>query len=185
MRQWVQNRAVLAVRTALPARTLFPSIIDAIHSVDPEQAVYDLRTMDDVIARSLAQRRITTVLMVAFGVISLVLAAVGVYGVVAFGVSQRMREFGIRLALGATSGTVTGLVVRQGVSMAVAGSVAGLLLALATAGLLVNMVFGVSPMNATSFVVSTGVLLLVTVTASYLPARRAAAADPSVTLRSE
>jgi ABC-type antimicrobial peptide transport system permease subunit len=96
-----------------------------------------------------------------------------------------MREFGIRLALGATSGTVTGLVVRQGVSMAVAGSVAGLLLALATAGLLVNMVFGVSPMNATSFVVSTGVLLLVTVTASYLLARRAAAADPSVTLRSE
>jgi putative ABC transport system permease protein len=185
MKQWVQSRAVLAVRTTLPARTLFPSIVDAIHSVDPEQAVYDLRTMDTIIDRSLAQRRITTTLMVAFGVISLVLAAVGIYGVVAFGVSQRMREFGIRLALGATSGTVTRLVVRQGMSMAVAGSVAGLLLALATAGLLANMVFGVSPMNATSFAVSMGILLLVTGTASYLPARRAAAADPSVTLRSE
>jgi hypothetical protein len=112
MRQWVQNRAVLAVRTALPARTLFPSIIDAIHSVDPEQAVYDLRTMDDVIARSLAQRRITTVLMVAFGVISLVLAAVGVYGVVAFGVSQRMREFGITLA----GAGVPGITLQQSVS---------------------------------------------------------------------
>ena len=185
MKQWVQNRAVLAVRTELAARSLFPAIVDAIHSVDPDQAVYNLRTMDDIISRSLAQRRITTVLMVAFGVISLVLAAVGIYGVVAFGVSQRMREFGIRLALGASSGTVTGLVVRQGVSMAVAGSVAGVLLAFATASLLVNMVFGVSPMNATSFAVSTGVLLLVSGLASYLPARRAAAADPSVTLRSE
>ena len=184
-RQWVQNRAVLAVRSRLAERALVPAVTAAIRALDPEQSVFGIRTMDEIVERSLASRRLTTVLMIAFATIALVMAAVGTYGVVAFGVSRRRREFGIRIALGATSRAVTRLVVWQGVSMAGLGSIVGLGLALAAGGMLRNVVYGVAPRNVTSFVVATGVLMLVAWVASYIPARRAASVHPSVTLRTE
>jgi putative ABC transport system permease protein len=185
VRQWPQVRAVLAVRSELDTRTLYPAVIKAVRSVDPDQSFFDLRTMQDIVDGSLAQRRVTTLLMIGFGVIALLLAAVGIYGVVAYGVTQRVREFGIRVALGATRHEVTRLVVWQGTSMAIIGASVGLVLAVAMAGTMSSLVFGVAPRDSVSLVAATSVLLIVAALASYLPARRAAAVDPAVTLRSE
>lgn len=184
-RQWTQSRAVLAVRSEGDVHALLAPVIKAIRAVDAEQAVFDVRTMREIVGRSLAQRRLTTVLMVGFSGIALLLAAVGIYGVVAYGVAQRLREFGIRAALGATSHDVTRLVVRQGASMAIAGSALGLVLAIATAGVMSNLVYEVAPRDAASILGATAVLMLVALLACYIPARRAAAVDPGVTLRAE
>jgi predicted permease len=184
-RQWVQNRAVLAVRSAVEPRTLFAPVIEAIRSVDPEQSVFDVRTMPEIVDRSLAQRRLTTTLLVGFGGVALLLAAVGIYGVVAYGVTQRMREFGIRVALGATRREVTGLVVWQGTAMAIAGSVVGVALAVAAAGVMRTLVYGVAPRDVASLVGATALLMACAALASYIPARRAAAVDPGITLRAE
>ena len=141
--------------------------------------------MPEIVSRSLAQRRLTTLLMVGFSGAALLLAAVGIYGIVAFGVVQRMREFGIRVALGATRRHVTRLVVWQGTSMAIVGSAVGLVLAVAAAGLMRSLVYGVATRDAASIVGATALLVLVAGVASYVPARRAAAVDPGVTLRAE
>jgi predicted permease len=184
-RQWAQDRMVIAVRTALEPAAVIPSVTRAIRSVDADQSVYDLRTMAGIIDRSQARRRLTTLLMVGFGGFALLLAAVGIYGVVAFGVTQRMREFGIRIAIGATRSDVTRLILRQGVAVAVVGATIGLAIALAGAGILRSVVYEVAPRDAPSMIGVTLLLLLVAAAASYLPARRAAAADPGVTLRTE
>ena len=184
-RQWAQNRVVLAVRSEMDLRALYAPVIRAIRSVDPEQSVYDARTLREIVDRSQTQRRLTTRLMAGFGGIALLLAAVGIYGGVAYGVTQRLREFGIRVALGATGGDVTRLVVWQGTSMAIAGSVVGLTLAITAAGIMSNLVYGVAPRDVASILAATGLLLLVATLASYIPARRAAAVDPGVTLRAE
>jgi putative ABC transport system permease protein len=184
-RQWTQDRMVLAVRSATETGVPIAPVIEAIRSVDPEQSVYDVRTMTEVVDRSLARRRLTTVLMAGFSGLALLLAAVGIYGVVAFGVTQRLREFAIRVALGATSREVTRLAVWQGASMAIAGSAVGLMLAIAAAGIMSNLVYGVAPNDAASVLGATVVLMLVAGVASYVPARRAAAVDPGMTLKAE
>ncbi|HTE47469.1 MAG TPA: ABC transporter permease [Gemmatimonadaceae bacterium] len=184
-RQWAQNRAVLAVRTETEPRALVAPVIKAIRSVDAEQSVFDVHTMTEIVDRSLAQRRLTTLLMAGFSGAALLLAAVGIYGVVAYGVTQRLREFGIRIALGATRREVTRLVVWQGTSMAVAGAVIGVVLAVAAAGIMSNLVFGVAPRDAVSLLGTTALLMFVAAAASYIPARRAAMVDPGVTLRAE
>jgi ABC-type antimicrobial peptide transport system permease subunit len=141
--------------------------------------------MQDIVARSLAQRRLTMVLMIGFGGLALLLSAVGIYGVVAYGVSQRFREFGIRIAIGATSGRVTRDVLWQGATMAIAGAVVGLILAVTAAGVMRTLVFDVAPRDVASFLVATLVLMIVTMIASYAPARRAASVDPAIALRAE
>jgi ABC-type antimicrobial peptide transport system permease subunit len=176
---------VLAMRSELEPTALVAPVIRAIRSVDSEQSVYNVRTMAEIVDRSLAQRRLTTFLMAGFSGLALSLAAVGIYGVVAYGVTQRLREFGIRIALGATRREVTRLVVWQGTSMALVGSAIGLVLAIAAAGVMSNLVFGVAPTDAASIVGATALLMLVAAAASYIPARRAAAVDPAVTLRAE
>lgn len=181
-RQWTQARSVLAVRGDLRSDALLPAVVRAIRSVDGDQSVFDLRSMDDIVRRSVAQRRFTTILMTGFGVVSLPLAAVGIYGVVAYGVTQRLREFGIRVALGATRRDVTRVVVWQGMSMALAGMVVGVLLAAAATRAMRDLVFGVAPTDIMSFGLATVGLLLVTTVASYIPARRAAAVDPDISL---
>lgn len=184
-RQWTQDRMVLAVRSALEPAALVPPLIKAIRSVDAEQSVYDVRAMTDVVRRSQTQRRLTTALMLGFSGAALLLAAVGIYGVVAYGVAQRMREFGIRVALGATRREVTRFVVWQGTSTAIAGAVVGLVLALAGAGVMSSLVYGVPPRDLVSIVAASMLLVLGAAVASYVPARRAAAVDPAVTLRAE
>lgn len=184
-RQWTQDRMVLAVRSTIDANAMFTPVAAAIRSVDPDQSVYNVRSLAAIVAQSSAQRRLTTILVVGFGAAALLLAAVGVYGVVAYGVTQRLREFGIRVALGATARQVTGLVVWQGASIAVAGCAIGLVLAVAAARLMASQVFGVTAHDAASIVGATALLLVVTAVASYIPARRAARVDPGIALRAE
>jgi ABC-type antimicrobial peptide transport system permease subunit len=186
-RQWTQNRMVLAVRSEADngGVALIGPVIKAIRSVDADQSVYDVRTMTQIVDRSLAQRRLTTTLMVGFSGLALLLAAVGIYGVVAYGVTLRLREFGIRVALGATRSDVTRFVVWQGAAMAIAGSAVGLVLAVAAAGVMSNLVYGVAPRDVVSILGATALLLAVAGLASYVPARRAGAVDPAVTLRAE
>jgi putative ABC transport system permease protein len=183
--QWVQNRMALAVRTVLEPAAMIPAVTRAVRSVDANQSLYDVRTMTAIMDRSQATRRLTTLLMMGFGAAALLLAAVGIYGVIAFGVTQRMREFGIRIAIGATGKDVTRLIVIQGTTVAAAGAALGLAVTLTGAGILRSLVFDVAPRDTWSIVGATIVLLLVAVAASYVPARRAAAADPGMTLRSE
>ncbi len=184
-RQWTQNRMVLAVRSETESGALVARVVDAVRSVDPDQSVFDVRTMADIVDRSLAQRRVTTALLVGFGGIALLLAAVGIYGVVAYAVTQRMREFGIRVALGATRREVTRLVVWQGTSMAIAGSVVGLVFSFAAAGMMSHLVYGVAPRDIASMAGATALLMGVAALASWIPSRRAAGADPGMTLRAE
>lgn len=183
--QLTPDRMVLVVRGAGEPAALIAPVLLAIRSVDPEQSVYDVRTMTAVVGRSLAQRRLTMTLIGAFGGIALLLAAVGVYGVVSYGVTQRLREFGIRVALGATRRDVTRLVVRQGLSTAIVGAAIGLVVALALAGAMSSLVFGVAPRDLISLAAATLTLLTVAAVASYIPARRASAVDPALTLRAE
>jgi ABC-type antimicrobial peptide transport system permease subunit len=184
-RQWTQDRMGLTVRSATESEVPIARVIEAIRSVEPEQSVYDVRTMTRIIDRSLAQRRLTTMLMAGFSGLALLLAAVGIYGVVAYGVTERVREFGIRLALGATRRDVTRLVLWQGTSMAIVGSVIGLALAIAAARVMSNLVYGVAPRDVASLFGATALLMLVAGLASYVPARRAAGVDPGIALRAE
>jgi hypothetical protein len=176
---------VLVVRGGETAAALVPAVVQAVRTLDPEQPVYDVRTMDAVVDRSLAQRRMSTALFGAFAVVSLLLASVGVYGVMAFGVARRVREFGIRVALGARRADLTRLVLREGAGLAGAGIVAGLAGAALLSGAMRSLVYGVGLRDAASFALSAGALLGVAVLASYLPARRAASVDPAVTLRGD
>lgn len=184
-RQWVQDNMVLAVRTAAASGVPIKPIIGAIRSVDPEQSVYNVRTMTEIVDQSLAQRRLTTLLMAGFSALALLLSAVGMYGVVAYGVTQRIREFGIRIALGATRREVVQLVLSQEMSMAVGGAAIGVSLAIATSGVMRSLVYDVAPKDLLSVLVATVVLVSLAAVASYIPARRAAGVDPGVTLRAE
>ena len=141
--------------------------------------------MNMAVERSLAQRTLVTTLITAFGAIALLLAAVGVYGVIAYGVTQRLREFGIRVALGATQGAVARMVIGQGISTALIGAVIGLAAALALSGALSTLVYGVAPHDLASLGSAVAVMLLVAGIASYIPARRASTVDPAVALRNE
>ena len=184
-RQWTQNRMVLAVRSATSSEVPAAPLIKAMQSVDAEQSVYDVETMPRILAESVASRTLAMHLMMTFSALALVLAAVGIYGVVAYGVTQRLREFGIRVALGATGSEIVRLAASQGTSAALIGAAIGLALAIGGAGAMSNLVFGIAPRDALSIVGATALLLVVTAVASYIPARQAAAVDPGITLRGE
>jgi predicted permease len=184
-RQRAQDRMVMVVRGRQDMHALAPAVLAAIRAVDPEQAAYDVRPMEEVLESSLAQRWLSTTLLSVFASIALLLASVGVYGVVAFGVARRTREFGIRMALGAERAQVARLVLGQGARLAGAGTLVGVVAAAILAGAMQSLVFGVPPRDALSFGGAAGVLLAVALVASYLPARRAASVDPAVTLRCE
>ena len=181
--QRAQDRMVVVARGAGNVTGLMPAIIQAIRDVDPEQAVYDVRTMDDVVQRSLGQRWLNMILIGAFASISLVLCCIGVYGVIAFGVTRQRREFGIRMALGASRRAVATLVLGRGLALAGIGTLAGLAMAALLARSMSSMLYGVDPNDAASFAAATAAILIAAAIASYLPARRAAAVDPAVTLR--
>lgn len=180
-----QDRMVLVARTTSDIRALTPAIISAVHGVDPEQPVYDVRTLEEVVERSLGQRWLNMALLGTFAVVALVLCSIGVYGVIAFGVTRQRREFGIRLALGASRGGIARQVVNRGLLLAASGVAAGLVLAALLARSMAALLYGVPATDGASFALATVTVLIVAVLASYLPARRAAAVDPAVTLRAE
>jgi len=175
----------VVARTTGDPLALAPSVRAALWSVDPDQPVWEVTSMDRLLARSMRQERFTTLLTGLFAALALLLAAVGVYGVMAYTVSQRTREVGIRLAVGATPGQVVGLVLGQGVRVTAAATVLGLAGGLAAARLIQGQLFGVGPDDPLTFVIVPAVLAGVALLACWLPARRAARVDPVVALRSE
>ena len=173
----------LVVKTAVDPDSVVSRIRSAVQAIDPEIPLADVRTMDQWLAQSLQTRRAPTLLLTLFGAIALGLSGIGIYGVLAFGVAQRVREFGIRQALGADRGAIVGLVLRQGVRTAVAGVTVGLAGALALTRFLESQLYGVGTRDATVFGAVTVILVGVALLACYLPARATTRIDPMVALR--
>jgi len=173
----------LILKTGLDPQTLVPQVRAAVRALDPEQPIADVRTMEQWLSRSLQNRRTNMQLLTVFGAVALVLSAIGIYGVLAFGVAQRVREFGIRQALGADRSSILSLVIRQGLKTAGAGTVLGLAASFALARFLQTLLFGVTPHDPLVFA-GVGVTLFgVAMAACYIPARRATRVDPMVALR--
>jgi putative ABC transport system permease protein len=173
----------LILKTGLDPATLVSQVRAAVQSIDPEQAIADVRTMDQWMSRSLELRRTPMVLLAIFGAVALVLSAIGIYGVLAFGVAQRVREFGIRQALGADRRSILSLVLAQGLRTAGVGLVLGLGGAFLLSRFLQSLLFGVGRHDFVVFAGVTVLLLGVATAACYIPARMATLIDPMVALR--
>jgi putative ABC transport system permease protein len=182
---WTDRTMTIAVRSQVEPLSLMPSLRRAVAEVDPSLPLYNLGTMQGRVLDSMAQARFSTMLLTVFGAIALILAAVGVYGVISYGVTQRTQEIGIRMALGARHTDVVGMVVRHGAALAGIGLAVGLAGALALSQLIGSLLFEVSPTDPPTFATGTVVLTAVAVLAAALPARRAAMTDPMVALRNE
>jgi len=172
-------------RTSSDPAAVAPEIIRAIHAVDPTIPVYDIRTMQDRMSDSLARQRFSTLMLGAFAVFALILAVVGVYGVMSHLVSQGTHDIGVRLALGAQRGSIVSMVIRRGMELTGAGIVLGLLGAAALTRVMASLLFGVSATDAVTFAAVSVTLAAIGVLASYLPARRATLVDPVIALREE
>lgn len=173
----------LHVRTKSKPASVAAIVRREVQSIEPNLAVTSVESMADVVGGSLFAARMGAMLLAIFGLLALVLAAVGLYGVMSYSVSRRTREIGIRMALGAGSGNVLRLVLKEGMTLVGGGVAAGLIAAAALTRLLASFLYGVSPMDATTFVTIPLVLALVAFAASYLPARRATKVDPMEALR--
>jgi predicted permease len=181
---WMRTRA-LAIRTSLPVGSVTASLRDVVARLDPNVPVDDVQTMEGRIERSLGPRRLAMLALGAFSGLSLVLAALGVYGVMRYTTGQRTREIGVRIALGAQPGAVVGQIVRQGLAVALVGVAIGTAVAWSATQLMEGMLFGVTPRDPATFVIGAVVLVIVTVLASLLPALSAARVDPVSALRND
>ncbi len=179
------SQATFALSTRLDARTLAPALRQAVYSVDRNLPLLDIRTQEEQIAASMQHERIFANLTAAFGVLALILACIGIYGIMAWMVSGRMHEIGIRIALGARSEQVQGMVLREAAWMTLLGVVAGVTGALALGRLIASLLYGLKPWDPATFAVAATVLGLVALAASWIPARRAAGVDPIKALRHE
>jgi putative ABC transport system permease protein len=172
------NFMALVVRTASDPAAFAATLRREVQALDKDQPIYNVRTMDDVVANSLGTRRVSMQLFAVFAGAALLLAAIGIYGVMAYSVTQRTQEIGIRMALGAQKSDVLGLVIRQGMTLTIIGVVVGLVGAFALTRLVASLLFGVAATDPLTFVAIPLVLLFVALVACYLPARRAARLDP-------
>src|SRR6266566_9394632 len=175
----------LVARTASDPRPFAETLREQVQATDPDQPVYDIKTMSERVQASLERRRFAAMLLAMFAALAFVLALIGLNGVVAYLVTQRTHEIGIRMALGARRGDVLRLVVSQALVMAVSGVAAGTVAAALATRLLASQLFGVHPLDAETFLVVSGLLIAAALAASYLPARRATRVDPMVALRYE
>jgi putative ABC transport system permease protein len=183
--QFGANVAYVTMRLARGARTAVPEARAVLKELDPALAITGVERIEDVVARELAPTRFYLTLIGVFSVLALVLAAVGLYGVVAYSVSRRTREIGIRVALGARSGEVVGMAVREGVAPALVGIVVGVMGSLFGSRALRSLLYGVEPQDPSTLVAVTGILLAVVLAATFVPARRASRVPPSEALRIE
>jgi predicted permease len=173
------------VRTASSPENLIQSVSKVIYSLDKEQALTDVRTMQQVLSESLSDRRFNMTLLLTFAGVALLLAAVGVYGVMNYTVTLRRRELGIRMALGAEARDVLRLVLGQGLTLTLIGVGAGLISAYALTRLMASLLYGVTATDYLTFISVSGVLIAVGLAASYVPARRATKVNPTIALRAE
>ena len=154
-----------------------------IWDVDPQQPIYELSTVDQILARAVFLPRLSTTLLALFALAALLLAALGIYGVLSYSVSERTKEIGLRLALGASGGDTVALVMRRSVTLVAVGGAVGLAAALLLARSLAGVLYGVGPFDLPAFAAAAAVLLVAGVIASLLPALRTARVDPMVALR--
>jgi predicted permease len=177
------NGTALMVRFEGTAEGITGAIRNEITAMNGEQVMFDVQTMDEIVDQTLAPRRLSVILLGAFAGLALLLASVGIYGVISYLVGQRTHEIGIRMALGAHRIDVLGLVLRQGAKMAFIGIGIGLLASFGLTRLMANMIYGVSPTDPLTFLGVATILMLVALAACYIPARRAMHVDPIVALR--
>jgi len=178
------NIAVL-LRTKLDVKSARTGLERAVRDVDAELPVFNVRTVSEMMSESIARRRFSLFLMMAFAASALLLAALGIYGVVAFSVAQRSQEFGLRAALGASPRDILGLAVKPGLQLAAVGAVAGVVAAVAATRLMKALLFGVSATDPLTYVAVTGVLLLIALVACLIPAWRATRVSPIRALRAD
>ena len=181
--QQTPSLLALVVKSHADPHALVPAIRAAVAAIDPEQPLADVRTMGEWMGRSLASRRSPMVLLTLFGAVALVLSAIGIYGVLAFGVAQRSRELGIRQALGADRRAILSLVLKQGMRTAGLGVAIGLAGAVALTRYLQTLLFGVGAHDASVYAAVTALLFAVAMAACYVPARRATSVNPTDALR--
>jgi predicted permease len=179
------NSMQLAVRTAAEPDSIVSAVRAQVRDVDPDQPLYHVATLQQVLSESLAPRRFNMLLLGIFAGIALTLATVGIYGVMAFSVTQRTHEIGIRMALGAERQNVLRLIVRQGLRLTLLGVVLGIAGAWALTSFLASFLFGIAPRDPATFVLVSLALVAVSILACYIPARRATRVDPLVALRYE
>ncbi len=182
---WADYVVSIVVRARGDALALAPAVRRAIWSVNKDQPVVRVATMDDLLTATAAERRFAMVLFEAFALAALVLAAAGIYGVLSGGVTERTREIGVRSALGASRGAILGMVASQGMRLTALGVVLGLMGALAASRVLVTLLFGISRFDPVTYSGVIALLVGVSALACWVPARRAARIDPAITLRTE
>ncbi len=175
----------VVVRSKVPPATLLPAVRQKVHEVDSELALANVRTMDEWLSNGAAQPRLNTILLSVFAAVALLIAAIGIYGVLAYSVNQRTREIGLRMALGASKVSVLKLIVREGMLVVGVGVVVGIAGGLALGRTVSSLVYGVTAHDPATFAIVAVVLALVALAACLLPARRAAGVDPMVALRHE
>jgi putative ABC transport system permease protein len=183
--QWSAAFMQLAVRTTADPTSLLNAIRNEVHAVDKDIPIYQVATMEQLMTTTTAQRRFTLLLAGVFAALSLVLAGLGIYSVIAYAVTQRTHEIGLRMALGAQGRDVLRLIGGQGMRLALAGLVTGLAASLALTRLMESLLFGVRPTDPLTFGIVTLLLLTVTLLACWVPARRATKLDPLHALRYE
>jgi putative ABC transport system permease protein len=176
---------ILVARTAIEPEQMSQSVRAEVAALDPEIPIFDVKTLEEHVGISLFLQRMAATLLSIFGLLALSLAAVGLYGVMAYTVTQRTRELGIRISVGATQGDVLKLILGQGLTLAVIGMIGGLITALAVTRLSAHLLYGVSASDPMTFTGIALLLLGVALVASYFPARRATKVDPMIALRTD
>lgn len=175
----------LVVRTSPPPNTLVSAVSGAVHEVDRAQPALDVITMDELVANSLSQQRFNMLLLSAFSGLALLLAAIGIYSVLAYSVRRRMREIGVRMALGAQRSDILRMILGQGARLALIGTGIGIAAALGLTRLMSSQLFGVTATDPVTFLSVAALIVLVALAACYIPARRATRVDPIIALRYE
>jgi ABC-type antimicrobial peptide transport system permease subunit len=175
----------MVARTAGDPTAVAGAIVREIQAFDPSRPVYDIRTMQDRMSDSLARQRFSAIMLGAFAVFALILAAIGVYGVMSYLVTQSRHDIGLRIALGAQRSSILWLVVRQGMELAGIGIVAGIIGALALTRVMASLLFGVSAVDFATFSAVPLILAAIALLATYVPAWRATQVDPMMVLREE
>jgi putative ABC transport system permease protein len=183
--QFPTSLMTLVVHTAGDPKTMIGAVRSAIREIDNDYAAYNIATMEQLLADSISLRRFSMLLLAIFAGVALMLAAVGIYGVISYSVTQRTHEIGVRLALGARRQDIVRLVIRQGMAMAMAGVGIGLIATFALTRLMESLLFNVSTTDAATFIIIPIALTIVALGACFVPARRAAKVDPMVALRYE
>jgi predicted permease len=185
MAEQAQSYASIVVRGSADPRALMARLRDAVRADDPTRPGYQMRRMDEVIAASIAPRRTNTILLVLFGGLAVLLATVGVYAVLAYGVAQRTREIGVRVALGAQQRDVVRMIVGEGARLTVVGVALGALGAFWLSRFVSSLLYGISPQDPRVFIAAPIALAAVAIIAAWVPARRATRVDPITALREE